>query len=121
MKTFTARANSTKVGNIVNQGAGPVVVMSFELQQILLSLGPNPNATVADVTVGASPFIYQNTTEYPLTAVVSGGTVSDLAFSRDGVNFYTFADATPGSIALNPGDMLRATYTVAPTLTIIPR
>lgn len=119
MKTFSARANSTKVGNIVNQGGGPVVVMSFELQQILQSLGSNPNSAVSLPTVGASPFIYQNTTDYPATVIVADGTVSEVAFSRDGVTFYPFG--TAGAIRLNPGDQIRTTYTVAPTITVIPQ
>ena len=72
------------------------------------------------ITVGASPFTYQNTNTYPADVIVSGGTVSAIAFSRDNATFYT-TGLTSGMFALSPYDFLRVTYTVAPTMTLVPR
>ena len=72
------------------------------------------------ITVGASPFTFQNTTGRSIDVIVSGGAVSAIAFSRDNVTFYGVG-LTSGVFWLSPNDRLRVTYTVAPTLTLVPR
>jgi hypothetical protein len=74
----------------------------------------------SSITPGASPYTYQNTLGYPADVIVNGGTVSAIAFSRDNATFYT-AGAIGGIFPLSPYDYLRVTYTVAPTMTLIPR
>lgn len=72
------------------------------------------------ITVTASPFTYQNTSAYPVDVIVSGGGVSALEFTRDNVAFYD-TGSYYGMFTLSPNDRLRVTYTVAPTMTLIPR
>jgi hypothetical protein len=72
------------------------------------------------ITVGASPYTFQNTNTYPADVVVNGGTVSAVAFSRDNVTFYTVGQIN-GMFALSSYDFLRVTYTLAPTMTLVPR
>ena len=72
------------------------------------------------IAAGASPFTFQNTTGRSITVIVTGGTVSAVAFSRDNVTFYGVG-STSGVFWLSPNDRLRVTYTVAPTLTLVPR
>lgn len=110
-----------KIGDVSNEGIGLVAKMSLWLQQYLTSVGRNPTTTVAAQVVGASPYLYTNTGDFDLTAVVTSGTVSDVSFTRDGVGFFTVATATNASVTLNPGDAVRITYSVLPTLTLIPR
>ena len=110
-----------KIGDVMSEGGGLIAKMSLWLQQCLYLLGRNPTSTVANQAVGASPYLYQNTSDFDLDAAVSGGTVSAVAFSRDGTTFTTIATASPALIRLNPGDYVRVTYTVLPTLTLIPR
>lgn len=74
----------------------------------------------SNIAVGASPYTHQNTNTYPADVIVSGGTVSAIAFSRDNATFYTVG-LTSGMFALSPYDFLRVTYTVAPTMTLVPR
>ncbi len=74
----------------------------------------------SNIVVGASPFVYQNTTIYPADVIVSGGTVSEIAFSRDNVTYYVIG-TTAGMFQLSPNDYLRVTYTAAPTMTLVPR
>ncbi len=81
-----------------------------------LFIGLSPGDEVA-VTVGASPYAY--TAGVKGNVIVSGGTVSAIAFSRDGVTFYTTGQ-TAGMFALNARDSLRITYTVLPTVTFVP-
>jgi hypothetical protein len=69
------------------------------------------------VVVGVSPYVYTN--EVKGSVIVSGGTVSDISFSRDGVTFYTTGETT-GMFTLNAQDRLRVTYTVVPTMTFVP-
>lgn len=73
-----------------------------------------------NVAVGASPFTLQNTTGRSVDIIVTGGTVSAIAFSRDNVTFYGVG-STAGVFWLSPNDYLRVTYTVAPTITLVPR
>jgi lysophospholipase L1-like esterase len=72
-------------------------------------------------TVGASPYTYTNNTPQDVDAFVTGGTTTVIAFSRDGTNFTTLGTTTPGQMQLSPGDAVRVTYAVAPTVTIVPR
>src|SRR3954468_3899620 len=78
--------------------------------------GLPPAAEVA-VTVGVSPYTYSAAVRGSL--IVSGGTVSAIAFSRDGVTFYNVGQ-TSGMFLLNAADQLRITYTVLPTVTFVP-
>ena len=69
-------------------------------------------------TVTASPFTYQNTSTGPQNAMVSGGTVTVLEYSRDGTVFYPVG-LLGGIVSLNPNDKVRVTYAVAPAVTVI--
>ena len=63
----------------------------------------------------ASPFDLINTGYKPLRHQISGGTVSAITYSRDGTTFDSVGQ-TSGQFDVNPGDRLRITYTVAPTV-----
>lgn len=78
--------------------------------------GLPPAAEVA-VTPGASPYTYSAAVRG--SVIVSGGTVSAIAFSRDGVTFYNVGQVA-GMFLLNAADQLRITYTVVPTVTFVP-
>lgn len=73
----------------------------------------------SNIPVGASPFLYQNVTQRPCTVLISGGTVTTISFSRDGVTFY-LVGVLAGSFHLSPGDFLRVVYILAPTMTLVP-
>jgi hypothetical protein len=87
-----------------------------------VDLGKLTNSTVApsNITVTASPFTYQNTTAFNGEVIISGGTVSSIEFTRDNTTFYT-TGLTTGVITLSPSDRVRVTYSVAPTMTLVPR
>lgn len=72
------------------------------------------------ITVGASPFVHQNAGSYMYDAIVIGGTVSAVDFSRDGVT-YISSGVIAGPILLSPGDFVKVTYSVAPTMKKVPR
>ena len=74
----------------------------------------------SNISVTASPFTYQNTTAYDGDVIISGGTVGNIEFTRDNTNFYTTGLLT-GVLQLSPNDRVRVTYTVAPTMTLVPR
>ena len=80
------------------------------------------NAAVlpSNITVSTSPFTYQNTTGYDGDVIISGGTVSNIEFTRDNTTFYTVG-FIEGVLRLSPSDRVRVTYTVAPTMTYVPR
>jgi len=72
------------------------------------------------IAVGLSPFIFQNTRKYDNSVIVSGGTVSDIKWSRDRINFYETGQSS-GMFLLSPGDSLKVTYSSVPTMTQVPR
>jgi hypothetical protein len=69
-------------------------------------------------TVGASPYTYQNTTGIQSVVSITGGTVSQVAISRDNSTFYQTAGATNTHVVLGVNDYVKITYTVAPTLKV---
>lgn len=77
---------------------------------------PSQDAVVA-VALGASPFDYKA----PATGyvIVAGGTVSALAYGRDGT--FTTIGVVAGIIPISRGDTLRITYTVVPTVSFLKR
>jgi hypothetical protein len=76
-----------------------------------------PPGNETALTIGASPYTYVAAVKGSL--IVSGGTVSAIAFSRDGSTFYATGQ-TAGMFPLNARDSLRVTYTVLPTVTFVP-
>jgi hypothetical protein len=80
--------------------------------QIKLGIGPAVN-----ITPGVSPYVYQNLDTYAENISVTGGTVSLIEFSRDGVNYYPVTNTL---VTLMPNDYLRVTYSVTPTMVKFP-
>lgn len=85
-----------------------------------LALGNATNRTMTapnrlPLAVGTSPYDLFNTTYDPVTFVIAGGTVSAITYSRDGSTFDATGE-TAGFFVVQPGDRLRITYTVAPTV-----
>lgn len=119
MKPLNRPRVGQKIADVMSEGGGLVAKMSLWLQQYLSQVGRNPTNAVSAVVVGPSPFTYTNESDFDADALVTGGTVSAVAFTRDGLTFYP---VNAGElIRLNPGDAVRVSYTVAPTLTLIPR
>lgn len=75
--------------------------------------GRGPDSSGVSISVGASPYSYQNLDSSPETVVVSGGSVSSIKYN--GVT----TGLTSGAFVLNPGDELTVTYSTAPTMTKI--
>lgn len=80
----------------------------------------NAEALPSNISVPPSGSSYQNTTVYDADVIISGGTVSSIEFTRDNSTFYTTGLLT-GIVRLSPNDRVRVTYTVAPTMTLVPR
>jgi hypothetical protein len=71
-------------------------------------------------TAGASPYTYTNAFNYPIELQVNGGTVSQVTFTR-GAYTRAVATATGCQVKLDPGDSSTISYTVIPTLGVVPR
>lgn len=71
------------------------------------------------ITVGASPFTY--TATYRQAVHVVGGTVSVLSYGRGATSLLLGVVAAGEIVEMNAGDTLKATYTLTPTMTLIPR
>lgn len=89
----------------------------YRLWQGLFSGVPTGNLSV--VTVGPPPFTY--VAPVGGTLILSGGTITQTQFSRDGANFYVTGQTT-GMFPLSQGDQLVVSYSVGPpTATFVPR
>lgn len=80
----------------------------------------NSQLPPSDIPVGASPFIYTNTQDRPVTVFISQGTVLTIGYARAAGTFFTLNGLLGGAFHLAPGDRLRVTYLVAPVMTLIP-
>lgn len=98
------------------------VTAALKAQKTLLTkpADSKPGDVVA-ITMPASTVAYRSTQRIACDLALTGGTVTQIDFSRDGANWITVAAATPYVLRLNPNDQFRATYTVAPTAQLIPR
>lgn len=65
------------------------------------------------ITVPASTVAWQNTTGRPISVTVVGGTVSDIAISRDGTTYDALGVLR--QFTLQPGEYFKPTYSSAPT------
>lgn len=86
---------------------------------------PAPFVNTVTPTTGA--YIYKNTDNRPQLVTVAGGTVTNIARSRDNNVFTTIPLPTTGlgsvlggDFYLAPGDMLKITNTVVPVVTVTP-
>lgn len=73
------------------------------------------SAATAAATVGTSPYQIQNTGGNALLLILSGGTVTDISYGRDGTNWFSTGQ-TAGQFYLAPGDYLQVTHTGAPSV-----
>jgi len=71
------------------------------------------------VVVGASPFTYRATSRQAVHVV--GGTVSSASYGRGATSLALGLVSGGQILEMNAGDTLTITYTVAPTVTVIPR
>ena len=74
------------------------------------------------VTPTGSPFTFGNHTGLRAECVIVGGTLSAVSHSRQGANAVISTSAPPvaGTILMSVGDSLTITYSVAPTITLVP-
>ena len=76
---------------------------------------------LSGVTPGASPYSVQNTDPvHDKSLIIQGGTVSLLEYTRENATFINLG-VVAAMFAVSPGDRIRITYTVAPTVTWVPR
>lgn len=80
---------------------------------------PQPPQVPTGQVLGASPYTYTNDYGHEIDVSVAGGTVSLLRLIR-GASTVDLG-ITSGVIALSPGDQFQITYSVAPSLVLIPR
>jgi len=80
------------------------------------SHAPDPTHSI---TPSGSPFVYQNLSQWPENVIVTGGTVTAIAFSRDGIA-YVPTGILGGQVMLGPKDYIKVTYLVAPSITGVP-
>lgn len=78
------------------------------------------SAASSQPVVGASAYVYTNNTGYSQLLLVSGGTVTLIEHSRNGTDYFAIGTLIGGEFILTPGEKLRITYAVVPTVTVFP-
>lgn len=91
----------------------PIALLSVSEDEMF----EQPVAALQAVTVAGSPVAY--TARMGGNLLISGGTVSAVSMTRGSVT--TAFPAATAVLPLSPGDAASVTYTVAPTITFIPR
>ena len=88
------------------------------------SYDPLPVGATDPITITpiGSPFTFANRTGIRAEAVITGGTMSAIAHQRQAANgpASTSVPAAAGTVLLSPGDQLTITYSVAPSVTVVP-
>jgi len=68
------------------------------------------------ITVGASPFVHQNTDFVPQLVTCNAGTVTDISFSHDNITYSSTQSTGNIVFTLDPGMYVKVTYSSAPTM-----
>ncbi len=102
-----------KSGGVV----GVVIVEDIVGRRVGSAEGNIKEAPIA-ITPGASPYAYQNLDTTPQDVIVSGGTVSEIAYSEDAITYFNLG-VIAGKFRVEPGFVLKVTYTGVPTMTKI--
>ena len=77
-----------------------------------------PPSSEVTVAVSGSPFIY--TAPSKGFAIITGGTVSQIEFSRTAGTFYPTGQTT-GTFPVNSGDKLQITFSAPPSVIFVPQ
>lgn len=85
----------------------------------LLRIAYSDDSATSAMAVTASPMTYTATDR--VSVHIFGGTVTGLTFQRGSTSLAQAVSSAGQFVNLNPGDRLVITYTVAPTLTLVPR
>lgn len=114
-------SGGTVTGGTGTAASGIQVVAAGSAATVASVITKGNSFAIPSTMLNASPYTFTNGWQTPITVNVAGGTVSDISYSRDGgTTLVTLATATGFTVTVQPGDSLRITYAVAPTVTFIP-
>jgi len=125
LKLVTVLNNSGAASGSVNHNATSDLQGGSANQYYHLTASEYANVNIrkldamSTLTPGGSPYSYTNATDNDKEVIVRGGTVSLIEHGRGGS--YESVGVTAGIFHVSPGDVLRVTYTVAPTMRLVPR
>lgn len=110
----TGSSAGTAVHDVVNGVTVPLTQIAGSKYYCPRYVMPDALATRSTLTVGASPYTYQNLTGRPVRLVITGGNISALDYSRDNATFDSLmAVADSLLVPVAPSDYLRVTYSGA--------
>lgn len=87
-----------------------------QAEQVRLTSGYDNTPTTQ--VAGGSPWTYQNVSGFTCSALIVGGTLTGVEYSRDNATFYALGATRAVALGLN--DYLRITHAGAPTLVLFP-
>ena len=125
LKLVTVLTNSGATSGSVSHNSTGGLQGGTANQYYHLTAAEHANVNVRDldalstITPSGSPYSYTNSTDNDKDVIVRGGTVTSIEIGRGGS--YESIGVTAGMFGLSPGDVLRVTYAVAPTMRLVPR
>ena len=107
---------TARIRNVIDRQSGVILYGQTAMSPVKSRTG---------ITVGASPFQYDNTTQFPKLVNISAGTITQILWGNGGDVFELYGSTTKGQsngqFLLMPGDYLKVSYSVAPAMNFIPR
>lgn len=85
---------------------------------VALDLAVNGTQVDALAVTGTSPIVVQNTMSCDQIYFTAGGAGVIIEYSRDGSTYFP-TGVTSGQVTVFPGDFIRFTYTILPTITVV--
>lgn len=126
LRNFTVNWAAGGGGTITDNGSRTTILNVWDdfnsrfLQDKIGTIS-NRSAPRQVVTVGGSPLVWQNNNLYPVLLHVSGGTITSIQVSNDGVTFDTAMGTGSGQQVVVPsGYYAKVTFSVAPSVTAVP-
>lgn len=107
---------STGSGGLVDNGVASFLSNIYDIDATSFIYLRNSRT---NITVGASPFTWANTTGQFVSVVAQTGTITQVRIIRDTDSWLT-ATTVPNSYLVGPNDSIEFTYSVAPVLSYVP-
>ncbi len=114
-----AQQSYLQTATLATSGTLPSSNTTGKIAAVNFATGIAPSA----LTIGASPWVYQNTNAYGVFYTYYGGTLSgsSVAISADNSTYVSLGDEVTGTCYVPPGFYVKYTYTTAPLgVTIVP-
>jgi hypothetical protein len=108
----------THAAHSITYNSNPVAIYDTDIIAAIRNFPGSYSEPVTTLSPSGSPYIWKNTSSLRLAMSITGGTVSDISVQRfSDTGFNSLGRTSVATLYLNPGDTIKVTYSVAPTIT----